>query len=84
MPDPNEKPKSVGPNSLNMDIIQVSDEGDTRGSSAPNTNNLGPGIAIVEMGGEEDTRIRPYSEYLRELREREEKRKKENGETGSP
>ena len=30
---------------------------------------------IIEMGGEEDTRVRPRSEFLRELRERLEKQK---------
>jgi hypothetical protein len=34
-------------------------------------NNLG--VDIVEMGGVEDTRVRPLSEVIRELREQAEK-----------
>jgi hypothetical protein len=48
---------------------------------------LGPtsiGADLVEMEGEEDTRVRPLSELLRELREQAEKRDKENGESRTP
>jgi hypothetical protein len=37
-------------------------------------NNLGDDVAIVEMGGEEDTQRRPLPAVLREQRERAEKR----------
>jgi hypothetical protein len=64
----------------------------TQKPSTPNTDNLGPEIAVVEMGGEEDTRVRPLREVLRELREEAEKDPerqvppppKENGDPGAP
>jgi hypothetical protein len=57
----------------------------------PRTDNLGPEIAVVEVGGEEDTRVRPLREVLRELREEAEKDPerqapppKDNGGTAAP
>ena len=57
----------------------------------PETDNLGPEIAVIEMGGEEDTRVRPLREVLHELREeaendpeRQAPRPHENGEMGAP
>jgi hypothetical protein len=36
------------------------------------------------MGGEKNTRVRPHSEYLRELREQAAKRDQENGASRTP